>query len=112
MVKKTYVPDRRDIVWINLNPTLGREQANHRPALVLSPRSYNKKTGLVVVCPLTSKVKGYPFEVLLTDVAEPSAILADQIRTLDWQERGIKFWRKVPLDILEETQAKLATLIM
>lgn len=112
MVKKAYVPDRRDIVWVNLNPTLGREQANYRPALVFSPKNYNKKTGLMIVCPLTSKIKGYPFEVVLNDTEEDNAVLVDQIRTLDWQAREIKFWRKVPAEVFSDAQSKLSTLLM
>jgi len=112
MVKKAFVPDRRDIVWVNLNPTMGKEQANYRPALVISPKNYNKKTGLMIVCPLTSKIKGYPFEVVLSDTNEDSAVLVDQIRTLDWQERGVKFWRKAPAEVVAEAQTKLATLLM
>lgn len=112
MVKKSYIPNRSDLVWVNLDPTKGREQANYRPVLVFSPKIYNKKTGLMIVCPLTTKIKGYPFEVILKDVDEVSAILVDQIRTLDWQTRGIKFWRKAPLEVFREAQAKLATLLM
>ncbi len=112
MVNKVYTPDRADIVWINLNPNLGRDQSNHRPALVISPKAYNKKTGLMIVCPLTSKIKGYPFEVSIKKMEEESAVLVDQIRTLDWQERGVRFWCKAPNGVLEEVQAKLSVLLM
>src|SRR3989344_6541194 len=109
MVKKPYIPDRGDIVWVDLNPTKGREQANYRPALVFSPKDYNKKTGMMIVCPLTTKIKGYPFEVVLTDTDETSAVLVDQIRTLDWHARDIKFWRKAGAEVFREAQAKLET---
>lgn len=112
MVKKSYIPDRRDVVWVDLNPTKGHEQANVRPALVLSPRAYNKKTGLLIACPLTTKAKGYPFEVVINDAKEGGVILADQIRTLDWRARNVKFWRKAPALALNEVQAKLAVLVM
>lgn len=112
MVKKSYTPRRQDIIRVDLNPTKGHEQANIRPVLVLSPESYNKKTGLMVVCPLTTKIKGYPFEVSLNDADESSVILADQVRTLDWRVRKVTFVRKAPSLVLRETQEKIALLIL
>lgn len=84
-----YVPERGDIVWLSFDPQAGHEQAGHRPALVLSPKAYNGKTGLMLCCPMTTKIKGYPFEVLLAD-AKPSAALADQVKSLDWRARKAK----------------------
>lgn len=81
-----YVPERGDIVWLSFDPQAGHEQKGHRPALVLSPKAYNGKTGLMLCCPMTTKIKGYPFEVLLAD-AKPSAALADQVKSLDWRAR-------------------------
>lgn len=86
-----YVPDRGDLVWLNFTPQAGHEQAGHRPALVLSPAAYNDKTGLMLCCPITSRVKGYPFEIKLDVRAGLSGvILADQIKSLDWRARRAK----------------------
>src|SRR3954470_5201128 len=81
------VPDAGDIAWLKFSPQTGHEQAGHRPAVVLSPASYNGKTSLMVCCPFTSQLKGYPFEVIVTE-NPPSAILADQVKSLDWRARG------------------------
>jgi mRNA interferase MazF len=81
-----YVPDAGDIVWLAFNPQAGHEQAGHRPAVVLSPASYNGRTGLLLCCPTTTQIKNYPFEVRLSGT-KPSAALADQIKSLDWQAR-------------------------
>ena len=111
MVKKTFVPDRRDIVWINLNPARGHEQADVRPALVLSPKTYNQKTGLMVICPITSQVKQYPFEVAIVGKKITGVVLSDQIRTVDWKQRQVKFIEKTTSLILEEVNAKQRVLI-
>lgn len=84
-----YVPERGDIVWLSFDPQAGHEQKGHRPALVLSPKAYNAKTGLMLCCPMTTKIKAYPFEVALAD-AMPSAALADQVKSLDWRARKAK----------------------
>ncbi len=90
MVKR-YVPGRGDLVWLNFTPQAGHEQAGHRPALVLSPAPYNDKTGLMLCCPITSQVKGYPFEVLLSpDAPVRGAVLSDQLRSVDWRARKAK----------------------
>ncbi|MBS0350339.1 MAG: type II toxin-antitoxin system PemK/MazF family toxin [Proteobacteria bacterium] len=87
-----YIPDRHDIVWIGLKPQKGREQAKRRPFLILSPREYNAKAGLLIGCPITSKIKGHPFEVKISQPKEINgAILADQIKSLDWKERNADF---------------------
>lgn len=107
-----FIPTRGDIVWINLNPQAGREQAGRRPALVLSPTSYNEKVGLAIFCPVTSQVKGYPFEVLIPDGLEVSgAILSDQVKSLDWRARQAEKICELPEIALEEVLLKLATLI-
>jgi mRNA interferase MazF len=86
-----YVPDRGDLVWLNFTPQAGHEQAGHRPAIVLSPASYNGKTGLMLCFPITSRVKGYPFEVVLgPGSAVVGAVLSDQVRSVDWQARKVK----------------------
>jgi len=106
----TFIPDRGDIIWINFDPQAGREQAHHRPALVLSPKAYNEKTFLCVVCPLTTQIKGYPFEVVIPGKV-PSVVLADQIMSMDWRVRKAKLKGRVDANILVEVLAKLQTLI-
>ncbi len=107
-----YIPDSGDIVWITFNLQAGHEQAGHRPALVLSPKSYNGKVGLAILCPITSKVKGYPFEVLIPDELEVSgAILSDQVKSLDWKARKAEFSCKLPPASYNEVVEKLSTLI-
>src|SRR3989304_7590812 len=83
----SYVPEAGDIVWLRFDPQAGREQAGHRPAVVLSPAAYNAKTSLMVCCPMTTQIKNYPFEVLIAGVG-PSVVLADQVKSLDWRKRG------------------------
>jgi mRNA interferase MazF len=88
----SYVPRRGDLVWLSFDPQAGHEQAGRPPAFVLSPESYNRKTGLFLACPVTSKVKGYPFEVPLSDeLVVSGVILADQIKSLDWKARRAEF---------------------
>lgn len=112
MVAKGYVPDTGDIVWLGFSPQAGHEQAGRRPALVLSPRSYNRKTNLALFCPITSRVKGYPFEVPLPDSgAIAGVVLADQIRSLDWRARRARFEERAPSQLVSEVREKLATLL-
>ena len=87
----SYIPDRGDVVWIDLEPQAGHEQAGRRPAVILSSVDYNRKAGLAILCPITKQIKGYPFEVVIPpgqDVA--GAVLSDQIKSLDWQARKAK----------------------
>ena len=105
-----YVPDSGDIVWLNFTPQAGHEQAGDRPALVLSPASYNHKTSLLVCCPLTTQIKGYPFEVLIGG-SPPSAVLADQVKSLDWRSRYARRKGRVTSEQLAEVQAKIRALI-
>ena len=108
----SYVPDRGDIVWISFNPQAGHEQAGRRPALVLSPGSYNEKVGLAILCPITSHIKGYPFEVKIPDGLNVSGvILSDQVKSLDWKARQAELASRLPEEALEEVLQKLATLI-
>lgn len=83
---KAYVPDAGDIVWLQFTPQAGHEQAGHRPAVVLSPAAYNRKTGLMLCCPMTTQIKGYPFEVPITGLPA-SVALSDQVKSLDWKAR-------------------------
>ena len=105
-----YVPDAGDVVWLNFTPQAGREQAGHRPALVLSPAAYNGKTSLMICAPLTTQIKNYPFEVLLSGLPE-SVVLADQVKSLDWRMRKAIRKGKVSDDELEEVRAKIRALI-
>ena len=107
-----YIPSRGDIVWLEFNPRTGSEQAGRRPALVISPKSYNQKVGLSLFCPITSQVKGYPFEVAIPNNLKISGvILCDQIKSLDWRNRNAKLICKLPENILEDAIAKIKLLI-
>lgn len=99
-----YVPDAGDIVWLQFDPQAGREQAGHRPALVLSSAAYNEKTSLMVCCPLTTRIKGYPFEVRISG-SMPSVALADQVKSLDWRVR--RATRKGRVEAMELAEARL-----
>jgi mRNA interferase MazF len=111
MVKPVYIPRRGDAVWLNFNPQSGHEQAGHRPALVLSPEEYNRKTGLAIFCPITSQVKGYPFEVKLpAGLPVTGVILADQVKSLDWQVREAALIKKLPAQVVNKTTGLLLTL--
>lgn len=107
-----YVPERGDIIWLSFSPQSGVEQAGRRPAIVLSPSSYNEKSGLILVCPVTSKQKGYPFEVALSDSLTTSGtVLSDQVRSLDWRVREASFIETINdaalADILENVRLLL-----
>lgn len=110
MTAGRYVPDAGDIVWIRFDPQAGREQAGHGPAIVLTPAAYNGKTGLMVCCPMTTQIKNYPFEVLIAGV-RPSAVLADQSRSLDWRKRRARLKGTVSAAELAEVRAKIRALI-
>ncbi len=109
-MSRSYVPDAGDIVWISFDPQAGHEQAGHRPAVVLSPAAYNSKTSLMLCCPMTTRIKNYPFEVLIAG-ASPSAVLADQIKSLDWKKRRAKRKGTISAPELAEVRAKLRALI-
>jgi len=109
---KNYIPDRGDIIWISLNPQAGHEQAGRRPVLVLSPISYNKKVGLVIICPITNQIKGYPFEVAIPNGLEVTGvILSDQVKSLDWNVRKAEFMGKLSNPLVKQVLKKLNTLI-
>lgn len=105
-----YVPEAGDIVWLQFDPQAGHEQAGHRPTLVLSPASYNGKRGMMLCCPMTSRIKGYVFEVVVPG-ASPSAVLADQIKSVDWVARRATRKDVAPASVLAETRAKLKALL-
>jgi len=107
-----YCPKRGDVVWLTFNPQAGHEQAGHRPALVLSPESYNRKVGLALFCPITSQIKGYPFEVLIPQGHQVSGVvLADQVKSLDWKARQTSFCCGLSNATVHEVLNKLGTLI-
>ena len=108
---RIYTPDAGDVVWLDFDPQIGREQAGYRPAIVLSPKLYNIKSGLMVCCPLTSKIKNYPFEVLLESKSQTSAVLSDQVKSLDWQARNITFKSKCSDQELQEILRKIKALL-
>jgi len=109
---RKYFPDRGDIVWLEFNPQTGHEQAGHRPALVVSPREYNKAAGLALFCPITGTVRGYPFEVVLPeDHGIKGVVLSDQVKSLDWRARNAKRISRAPDHVLEEVLAKIYELI-
>ncbi len=108
-----HVPDRGDIVWVDFDPQAGHEQAGRRPALIVSPQSYNQKVGLVLLCPITNQRKGYPFEVPLPKgLKVAGVVLADQVKSMDWRARRAEFCCKAPgvtvLDVIGKTQSLLA----
>ena len=110
--KINYVPDRGDIVWLIFNPQVGREHAGKRPALVISPKQYNAKVGLAIFCPITSKEKGYPFEVRIDIKGKvKGVILSDQIKSLDWIQREAKLIARANIKILNQVMQKISLLI-
>ena len=107
-----YVPARGDIVWLQFNPQAGHEEAGRRPALVVSPKEYNRKVGLALFCPVTSQVKGYPFEDLLpSGLAASGAVLSDQVKSLDWRVRKAERLCTAPEGVVEEVLGKILALI-
>jgi len=106
-----YTPDRGDIVWLNFTPQSGHEQKGKRPAIVLSPKEYNRKVGLAILCPITSKEKGYPFEVKIKTKKISGVILSDQVKNLDWKAREAEFIVKASEDQIAETLEKLKILL-
>jgi mRNA interferase MazF len=109
---RAYVPRCGDVVWITLNPQAGHEEAGRRPAVVISPQSYNGKVGLAIFCPVTSQIKGYPFEVLIpAGLPVLGAILSDQVKSLDWRARNAELICTLPTETISEVLQKLATLL-
>ena len=112
VMSQTYVPARGDVVWLTFDPQRGHEQEGIRPAVAVSPSLYNEKVGLAVFCPVTSQVKGYPFEVALpAGLPVFGVILSDQVKSLDWQARRAEFVCTLPEDIVSEVLARLSTLL-
>lgn len=112
MVDKRFIPKRGHIVWIDFDPQSGHEQAGRRPAIVVSPAAYNEKIGLALLCPITSQVKGYPFEVTIPKgLNVAGVILADQIKSLDWKSRRAEFRCDVPHNVVSLVLEKISTLL-
>lgn len=107
-----HVPDAGELIWLSFSPQVGREQAGRRPGLVLSPRSYNEKVGLCLICPVTNQAKGYAFEVALpAGLPVQGVVLADHIKSADWEKRGSDHIATVPAELLEEVRGKLKPLL-
>ncbi|HQE26061.1 MAG TPA: endoribonuclease MazF, partial [Candidatus Atribacteria bacterium] len=107
-----FIPQRGDIVWIDMQPQAGHEQSGRRPAVVLSPESYNGKVGLALLCPITRQLKGYPFEVIIPPgLKVEGVVLSDQVKSLDWKVRNAEFCDKVPDNVVLEILKKLMTLL-
>ncbi|MFC1853819.1 endoribonuclease MazF [candidate division CSSED10-310 bacterium] len=107
-----YIPDRGDVVWITLNPQAGHEQAGRRPLVIMSPAAYNEKVGLALLCPITHRIKGYPFEVIIPKSLDVrGVILSDQIKCLDWQVRNAEFLCSLPSNTVDEILQKIIALL-
>ena|SRR3989344_5160990 len=106
-----YIPDRGDIVWLDFSPQRGHEQAGLRPALVLSPKDYNQKSELMLACPITTRPKGYPFEVKIKTGKIDGVVLADQVKSLDWQSRKPKFTALASSETVSQTQRAIEILL-
>jgi len=111
MSARGYVPNAGEVVWLEFDPQAGHEQAGHRPALVISPASYNGKSGLMVCCPISTKIKGHPFEVVTTVDGVDCAVLSDQIKSLDWKVRRAKKKAVVNADVMLHVRAKMKALL-
>ena len=112
MVARAYVPEAGDLVWLTFDPQAGHEQRGRRPALILSPRVYNAKARLAIACPITSHVKGYPFEVVVPPTGRiAGVVLADHVKNLDWEARRVVFEGKAPADVLTEVRERLRALL-
>lgn len=112
MKRGAHVPDRGDLVWLTFDPQTGHEQRGRRPALALSPKAYNARVGLALFCPITSQVKGYPFEVPMPEKGPiTGVVLSDQVRSLDWRARNSRLAGKAPDRVVDEVLGKLRTLV-
>lgn len=109
--KEAYIPELTDVIWLDFAPQKGHEQDKMRPALVLSPKTYNEKSGLCLCVPITSKIKGYPFEVQCKILGKNRAILSDQIKSVDYKARKARFITKCDIEVFDETKLKIALLL-
>ena len=107
-----YCPDAGDLIWIDLDPTRGHEQSGHRPAIVLTPRLYNVRSGLCIICPITSRARAYPFEVAIPPShAISGSVLVDQLRSVSWEKRYIKMAGVAAVSLIDEVRERLAVLL-
>jgi mRNA interferase MazF len=112
VVGRTYVPEAGDLIWLDFNPQVGREQSGRRPAVVLSPATYNAKSDLAIVCPVTTQIKGYPFEVPLPGGLPVSgAVLADHLKSLDWRQRRGETAGRISRGVMEDIRDRIAALL-
>lgn len=111
VTRAIYLPERGDLIWLDFDPQAGHEQAGRRPALVLSPKTYHRRSRLAIVCPITSRIKAYPFEVPISGLDRPSAVLADQVRSLDLAARQVKFIAKADAQTVQTVSRLAAALI-
>lgn len=111
MARRGFVPEAGDIVWLEFNPQAGHEQAGHRPALVISPSSYNGRTGLMVCCPIASRIKGHPFEVQAVVDGVECAVLSDQVKSLDWKVRRARKKAAMSAEAMLHVRAKIKALL-
>ncbi|SCX05519.1 endoribonuclease MazF [Candidatus Aquiluna sp. UB-MaderosW2red] len=111
MAPSSYIPEAGDLVWLEFDPQAGHEQAGHRPALVISPAAYNAKSGLMLCCPVTTKIKGYPFEVRTELAGTSSVIIADQVKSLDFKARNAKKKGEVSREVLAQVRRKILSLV-
>ena len=111
-MKESFVPDVGDILWMSLSPTSGHEQSGHRPVLTLTPAAYNAKRGLLICCPITSRIGGYPFEVPVDTEGISGVVIADQVKSVDWQARGARLAGRASVEVTLEVRAKLGALLL
>ena len=111
-MKESFVPDVGDVLWMRLSPTSGHEQSGHRPVLTITPVAYNAKRGLLVCCPITSRVGGYPFEVAIETDGISGVVIADQVKSVDWQARGARLAGRASVEVTLEVRAKLGALLL
>jgi len=108
----SFVPDVGDILWMSLAPTSGHEQSGHRPVLTLTPAAYNAKRGLLICCPITSRIGGYPFEVAVDTEGISGVVIADQVKSVDWQARRARLAGRASVEVTLEVRAKLGALLL
>ena len=111
MAKRPFIPGRKDVVWLDFEPTRGKKIGKYRPALVLSSREYNRKTGLLICCPVSTSIRGGATEVPLSRMEKPSVIATSLVQTLAWKERKVKKIVTAKQSEFEETLNKLLPLI-
>ena len=111
-MREGFVPEVGDVLWMSLSPTSGHEQSGHRPVLTLTPAAYNAKRGLLICCPITSRVGGYPFEVAIETDGISGVVIADQVKSVDWQARGARLAGRASVEVTLEVRAKLGALLL